>query len=61
MPSLHVQSTTDDLANLDSTRLLKAVVAVLLQEINTLRAKAGLSPITADEARRAVVKAYKNG
>lgn len=60
MPKVEIQSTTDQLADIDPKRLLKAVVTVMLAEVNTLRQKVGLSQITADQARSAIIQAYKN-
>lgn len=60
MPTVAVQSTTDQLADIDPKRLLKAVVTVMLAEVNTLRQAVNLPAITATQARTAIVQAYKN-
>lgn len=60
MPILNVTTSADDLANIDPKRLLKAVVVVMLEEINVLRQKVGLAAITAEQARQAIIAAYKN-
>lgn len=59
MPKIEIQSTVDQLADIDPKRLLKAVVIVMLQQVNTLRQAANLPAITAAEARSAIVAVYK--
>lgn len=61
MPTLNVTtSSTDDLVNLDTGRALKALIALTVQEINTLRQALNLPALTATQVKTALIQAYKD-
>ena len=59
MPDLKIVTNTDRLADLGPKRLLRAISEVTFEQINVLRQNAGLPVITAEQARQAIIAAYR--